>query len=59
MHVTLASHDGATTATYSGQPVCEWFARCDRPAALLVPHVALDMVPACERCAEWATAPTR
>lgn len=59
MHVTLTSHDGAATAIYDGQPVCEWFARCDRPAALLIRHPALDVVPTCEHCAQWASTPNR
>lgn len=39
----------AAEATTSAQ-LCEWFARCDRPAAALVAHPALPPVPACRDC---------
>lgn len=32
--------------------VCEWFALCDRPATVLVPHPVLGQVPTCDRCAD-------
>lgn len=30
---------------------CEWFAKCDRPAAGTVRHPVLGSVPTCVRCA--------
>jgi len=33
------------------EQACEWFALCEEPAALLVPHPVLGVVPTCSRCA--------
>lgn len=32
--------------------MCEWFARCDRPAAGVAPHPVLGAVPTCAPCAQ-------
>ena len=32
--------------------LCSWFAFCDNPATVLVPHPVLDDVPTCQRCAD-------
>jgi len=37
---------------YAPVPTCEWFARCDRPAAGVVDHPMLGDVPCCTPCAE-------
>lgn len=38
----------------AGLVLCAWFAKCDRPAAGVVNHAALGMVPICRRCAGFA-----
>jgi hypothetical protein len=35
---------------------CQWFAACDRSAVTTVAHPVLGDVPACQRCADRATA---
>lgn len=36
----------------SAAAACEWFARCDRQAVILVSHPVLGWVPCCQRCAD-------
>jgi hypothetical protein len=38
--------------TEVANPLCQWFAACDRPALGALPHPVLGHVPACERCAQ-------
>lgn len=35
---------------YVPAQLCQWFAKCDRPATHLEPHPVLGPVPACDRC---------
>lgn len=39
--------------------MCEWFAKCDRPADGVMPHPILGDVPCCERCARVVDAEDR
>lgn len=34
-----------------GKVICDWFAKCKRPATGVVDHPTLGYVPTCTRCA--------
>lgn len=46
------SVESFTAAAEAGYPfACEWFALCENPADVALPHPVLTAVPTCNRCA--------
>lgn len=59
MHSLTGEGNAQIQPATSATQLCEWFARCTRPAVTKVPHPVLGEVPCCAKCAAFAGHPVQ